>query len=176
MLRKNNFIVILSVLLCAIGFSSCCNEPASPSAFYAVEILPKEGESVQSDIIKVADNMTLNDESWIFLYNVSCSLRNDENKEEILATNVTDTWYPEATFCFTVKNSKTNTAKNTIYFDDEAKFEEECYARENDTSKYFIIINDPDLAGYDSNYETVKQYCYESLANTPIYLGANKTE
>lgn len=175
MLQKNKIIIILLVLLCAIGFSSCCSGPMPPRAFYTVEILPKEGDSVQSEIIKVSENMTLNDEPWIFLYNVSCSLRNEGNKEEIIATDITDTWYTEASFCFTIKNGKDN-AKNTVYFDDESKFDEECYARENDTSKYFIIINDPDLPGYDSKYETVKRYCYNSLVNVPIYLGAKKTE
>lgn len=175
MLRKNNFIIVLLVLLCVMGFSSCCSGPMPPSAFYTVEILPKEGDFVQSEIIKLSENMTKNYEPWIFLYNVSCSLRNEENKEEIVATDITDTWYTEATFCFTIKNGKDN-AKNAVYFDNESKHYEECYARENDTSKYFIIINDPDLDGYDPNYETVIRYCYNSLANVPVYLGANTSK
>lgn len=176
MLRKNKVAVVFLTLFSVLILSSCIGGGVyvDYSSFsYTIEILNKD--DIQSDKIKIERNTILNNRPYVYLYNVACSLRNDVEPSKIIASEITTKLYNgEVGFCFTT--NKKNSESCGVYFDDETKYAEECDAQTNNTSKYYIVINDPDLDGYDSNYETVKRYCHESLANTPVYLGAKKTE
>lgn len=143
-------------LFSALILSSCCEEIPSGVFGYDITILQDPDDIVKSDKI-FAKEITYNNEKRVYLYNVTCSLRNDDSPEKIIKKQVSEEMYSGfLAFGFTT-------------------WKKESVAQWNNTSKYFITINDPDLDGYDPNYETVKQYCHRNLERT-IYLGSKKAE
>lgn len=173
MLRRNKFILFLMSLVSALILSSCCEELPTGSSFgYNITILQNPESIVQSDKI-LADEITYNDEKRTFLYNVACSLRNDDSPETIIKEQVSERMYSGfLSFGFTTWKKGAEKSDN-VYFEDESEFIKECDAQVAGTSKYFITINDPGLSGYDPKYETVKRYCHDKFDKV-IYLGAAK--
>lgn len=176
MLRRNKFVILFTSLFSALILSSCIGGGVyvEPDEFiYGVTILNKD--NVNSDNIKIGET-TKGEEKNSYLYNVVCSLRNNDAPKKIVVQAVSDL-YTEGGISFVFSKAREENGKYNheawIYFENEDEYYAERDAQENNTSKYFITINDPDLDGYDPKYETVKHYCHDNLETT-IYLGAAK--
>lgn len=150
MLKKNNFIIIAITILITFCFVSCdtyVEEQGFGVAFYLMN-----KDNINSDIIKIHRYENLIDtnqtETIEALEKVVCSLRNDSiDGGKILLKEISK---EDGRISFGFSNNK-NSKWNTFYIEDLAK---EIEAINNGTSKFYIVVNDPDLSGYDELYET----------------------
>lgn len=151
---------IVMVLVAAVSFFSCdMNE--KPSCYVGVTLYNKD--NIESQIVKintiekttVLEGETTNSTVQV-LENVVCSLRNDTiAKDEVLACTKSDS-EGKVSFCFSEDSVKAEKDSAMYYLPDTAA---EVESQTNGTSSFYIIINDPELDGYDSQYKTVRQTC-----------------
>lgn len=160
MLKKNNFFVFFVILFTAFFYS--CDTYELPSCYVGLTLYNKD--NVTSDIIKIhqieINNIKYKDENKKetveTLENVACSLRNSNILNGDIIAFTKSGFDGNVTFCFSENQKKSKKHDAMYYLPDIA---EEIDAETNGTSKFYIIINDPDLDGYDENYETIIQTC-----------------
>lgn len=162
MLKKNKSITILSFFLVLLFFS--CDTREKPSCFVGITLCNKD--NIESEIVKIntVEKILISEgestKSTVqVLENVVCSLRNDTiSKGEILAYTKSNS-DGKVSFCFS--EDRNNSEKNCAmyYLLDTAA---EVDAQTNGTSKFYIVINDSELDGYDEKYQTLRQTCATS--------------
>ena len=173
MLLKNNYKYFIPLLFSAFFICSCDYEPGA-SSYLQMSI--HNIDDVDSDVIiknpiSVSDGED-NNSQYIALENVTCSLRNDEiSKGEILAyaesDSIGDVW-----FCFCTNQEKCKKNDAMYYLSDE-DLVLEIEAEQTGATKFYIIVNDPELPGYDEKYETIRRTAARDIYNTAdvVYLG-----
>jgi hypothetical protein len=160
MLKKNKILLITVFVLIAILFVSCDTYVEGSIFFDSFELV--NDESIESNVIKINHvNRTLNGkyEEVDFLVNVACSLRNDSIEDgKILATRLSNN---DGCVSFGFTDNEKRKRENGHLLKDIGT---EIDAQQNGTSKFYIIVNDPELPGYDELYETKTISC-NCLAN-----------
>ena len=173
MLLKNNLRHFLLILFVLFSFCSCTGGgtyEAGECIYLCVSVYNKD--DVESDIIQT-NRIKLNGTEYISLKNVACSLRNDSvSKGEILAYGKTDS-SGDITFCFSTNQEKCIKFSSMYYLSD-AELEDELEAQQAGTSNFYIIINDPELSGYDEKYETVRRPATRDINNTTDIVSLGK--
>lgn len=179
-------VCLISLLVLAVSlvmFVSCIGGKSyQPGKTIGIGLTICAKETVESEIVKAVDvteALTSEDgttqKKYKGLIGVSCSLRNDSiNDGKILAyTKSSELGVVSFTFC----DDEASCADNAVYY--LPNLETELSAQTNGTSKFYIVINDPDMSGYEPKYETLTQSCATpDIYNESIYLelGKAKTE
>jgi len=173
MLLKNNYKYFIPLLFSAFFICSCDYEPGA-SSYLNISIY--DIDDVESELIKKnpvsVSNGEDNNSKYVALENVVCSLRNDEiSKGAILAyaesDSIGDVW-----FCFCTNQEKCK-EYNAMYYLSDEDLGLEVEAEQAGTTNFYIIINDPELPGYDEKYETIRRTAARDIYNTAdvVYLG-----
>ena len=173
MLLKNNYKYFIPLLFSAFFICSCDYEPGA-SSYLNISIY--DIDDVESELIKKnpvsVSNGEDNNSKYVALENVVCSLRNDEvSKGAVLAyaesDSIGDVW-----FCFCTNQEKCK-EYNAMYYLSDEDLGLEVEAEQAGTTNFYIIINDPELPGYDEKYETVIRSAARDIYNTTdvVYLG-----
>lgn len=168
MLKKNNLLIAIIIMLTSLIVS--CDTYVEGS-IYSVTFELRNKDNIESNIIKVTHvNRVYNNvnEEVEFLVNVACSLRNDSiNENAILAIRFSNN-DGEVSFGFT-DNEKRKKGRKDCYLVKDLASEHE--AKNNGTSKFYIVVNDPELPGYDELYETKIISCNELTGLKKYQLG-----
>ena len=175
MLKRNNLICLTFLLLSFVVFNSCCNEPKGAS--FSIGCTLYNRDNITSDKVKIneiemhwLDSETGETiENIQTLENVPCSLRNDSISDgEILAYRKSR---DDGTVSFSFLQKEKEVKNSACYY--LADFEQQAIRSSNGTLDFYIVINDPELSGYDDKYETVRLACPYGAKREIVYLGKN---
>lgn len=89
---------------------------------------------------------------------MACSVRNDDISNDWLACTKSAS-DGKVSFCFSEDKEKAQKYSTMYYLEN---LEEEIDAESDGTSKFYIVINNPKLEGYDENFKTIIQTCATS--------------
>ncbi len=182
MLKRNKIAIGLTFVLTVLLFTACGYEEGEAS-YFAPYFLDKD--NIDSDKIKVVEvirHELVNGESEERivtrrgLEGVACSLRSFEVEDgsKILA-------YAKSYYCgifsiaFSSNKKDAEKYSGTYYWEDFTKLYEDKKAGK---SPFYLIINDPELGGYDEKYETRTLTYNDYDSDNPHYvqLGKNTQE
>ncbi len=189
MLKKNKIIItLLAGIFLVLSYVSCGGGGAyveGGTSYFAPYFLDKD--NIDSDKIKVVEatsNEIENVNGEIKnnvvtrrgLEGVACSLRSSEVEggSKILAYGESQNC---GEFCIAFMDSKKRAGKynDAYYIESHEKLYEDKKAGK---SPFYLIINDPELGGYDEKYETITLTYNDYDSDNPHYvqLGKNTQE
>ena len=166
-------VAVVTILVSSIVLFSCDGGGVyQKGRGFGVGIYLYDKDNIDSDIIKIRTielTHVTPSETVRVLEGVSCSLRNDEiAKDEILA-RTKSSCYGHVVLGFSNNEEMAKKYTSIYYLED---LESEIEVQREGTSKFYIIINVPELDGYDEKYETVRQNC--SSPDNFIYVKLGK--
>lgn len=189
MLKKDNLICLLVFLVSLLMIFSCdgggtyVSPDADCADFYVVLCNKDNIESDKIDIVEVTECSINEDgtewtDKYSVLVNVACSLRCEQisNGRILIDTKSNPVTSYTGLVSLSVSNERPSGNGAPCYYYPE--FNAEAYYSGEADLDFYIVINDPELPGYESKYETIKYPCprVSGAAPSRIELGKPKTE
>ncbi len=186
MLKKNKIIITLFASIFVILLYISCGGGGGAyveggTSYFAPYFLDQD--NIESDKIKVVEDtwqaLSKTEDKLVTrrgLDGVACSLRSSEVEagSKILAYAKSQDC---GEFCIAFMDSKKRAEKynDAYYIESHEKLYEDKKAGK---SPFYLIINDPELDGYDEKYETITLSYNDYDSNKPyyVYLGGNTQE